>query len=367
MSVKRVILLIATAYILGYIAHAFVVGKTVYGDGRYYFAWMHTLARDRDLNFANEYRQMSIGEHLAPTGLPVNKYSIGPGVFWIPPYLSLQSVMPGNWLSFPYQVFIGLTSVFAAISGLILMLRYLPGSGRISAVTLLLIAGATNLAFYGSVDSVNSHAISFFYASVLVAFLAMPRPHSAASGFMLGLLSTVRFQDVVFALLFIPVRRKISWPMVILGFAVAFVPQVAVWYAMYGSVTNPYLAGGERFGLLSMNIPGVLFAPQSGLFLWTPVVAVGLYGLFTEWKKYWAYIAVFLAELIIVASWSTWWQGASYSGRMFVSTLPFVAVGLSRVVSSISKRPSHRNSLPILALSLCFLNVMLILFYLTMH
>ena len=65
-------------------------------------------------------------------------------------------------------------------------------------------------------------------------------------------------------------------------------------------------------------------------FLWTPVTLLAFIGLFF-WKdirRIW-FIVVFLLAVIVVGSWSTWWQGASYSGRMFVSVLPVLAFGLA--------------------------------------
>jgi hypothetical protein len=43
-------------------------------------------------------------------------------------------------------------------------------------------------------------------------------------------------------------------------------------------------------------------------------------------------------ELIIIASWSTWWQGASYSGRMFIGMLPLIAFGLAEIFRIIKNR-----------------------------
>jgi len=368
MTLRTVILAILTAYVLGFFAHALAVGKVVYGDGRYYYAWMHTLASDQDLDFSNEYRELSINEPKTAAGIPANKYSIGTGIFWIPMYVFIHSAFPGSsWTSFQFQSIIGLTSVFAAIAGLVCMLWYLHASAYVTSLTLLLIAGATNLAFYGSLDPLNSHAVSFFYASVFVAIISSRRFSSFFAGVMLGLLATVRMQDIVYALLLFPVIRRRNFLHIMAGFALAFTMQLVVWHRMYGSIVNPYLTGGEGFHLFSMNIFGVLFHAENGLILWTPIIAIGFIGLVFKRNIYKPHILVCVIQLLIVSSWSTWWQGASYSGRMFVSTLPLIAIGISTLLKQIHLPAYSRRSLWYLSFALCFLNLMLMFLYLRSH
>ena len=216
-------------------------------------------------------------------------------------------------------------------------------------------------------QAVNSHALSFFCAAVFLVLIT--RKHIAwfAVGMTLALLASVRLQDLVYIIALIPFFRRIRWVPLISGFLLAFMPQLAAWYFLYGTFANPYIAGGETFDLLHPHILGVLFSRESGLFLWTPMAAVGILGLLLHARKYWSYLLIIGIQIYLVASWSTWWQGASVSGRMCVSTIPIIAVGLSEIVAGIYTHRLLRPILPHLIFGITVLNGMGILYYLISH
>lgn len=364
MTVKGALLLIITVYLLGFAAHAWHLQKTVYGDGIFYYSWLRSLVIDRDINFTNEYTTAMVAQPMTSAGVPGNKYSIGPALIWAPAFLATHTIARGDGWTFPYQFAVGLTSVTAAVMGLALLTLLLKKNPAVTALTLLLIAGSTNLLFYGSIDAVNSHALTFFLAALFLVLLTRPKTHWFVAGAILALLASVRLQDIIYILALLPMRKRVQWPAFSSGFLLLFIPQLAAWYALYGSFSNPYIAGGESFDLTRPRILGVLFSPQSGLFLWTPIVAIGLAGLLRNTKKYWAYLLIFFVQLYFVASWSTWWQGASVSGRMFVSSLPIIAVGLSDAVKKVYANKLMRNILPIITGAFFILNTMGILYYL---
>ncbi len=364
MKLRAVALLITVAYLVLYVGHAWHLKRTVYGDGVFYYAWLRSIVVDRDIDFRNEYRVMGVTQPGTPTGAVGNKYSIGPALLWSPAYMTLHSVIRGTGWNLPYQVTVGFVSVFSAIAGLLLLTRILPPPQGAIPITVLAIAGATNLLFYGSIDPVNSHALSFFMAVVYLVLLTAAKKHWFAIGVALALLCSIRLQDGIYILAMVPLYTRIRWKQFLAGFAIAFLPQLAAWYLLYGSLTNPYLAGGETFDLSHPHILGVLFGSGSGLFLWTPIVAVGVYGLIRQWKTYWPYLLVFIAQVYLVASWSTWWQGASVSGRMFVSTLPVIALGIHAVVRALHAKVLLRSTLPLLVLGLAMINAISIFYYL---
>lgn len=359
------IVLIAAIYVLGFFSHAFFLKKTVYGDGIFYYSWLRSIVVDHDLNFANEYKYSHATQPVTLSGTYGNKYSIGPALLWAPLYMTVHTILRGDGWSFPYQLSVGITSVFAALTGLVLLVRILQKKSQgIIGLTLLLVAGATNLLFYGSLDPVNSHALSFFAVTLLLALLASPSIEWVAVGVAVGLLASIRLQDVVFGLLLFPYRKKIQIIPLLYGLLLSLLPQLAAWYGVYGSLANPYLAGGEGFTFLHPHILPVLFSVRSGILLWTPVVAFGIAGLCINFRKNLAYIAVFVLELLFVSSWSTWWQGASVSGRMFVSSLPLVAIGLASIILPIYPNRLWRAMLPALVLAFGVANAMGIAYYL---
>ncbi len=374
MTLRRTLSLIAIAYLLAFVSHAWHLKKTVYGDGIFYYSWLRSVVIDRDINFANEYAHFQVRQPLTTRGTYGNKYSIGPAIFWSPPYVMLHTALRGDGWGLPYQLAVGATSVLAAISGLALLTRLIGQPLPVVSLTILLIAGATNLLFYGSIDAVNSHALSFFAAVVFLNLLAATKRHWLAIGIALAILASVRLQDLVYVIALVPIQKHIHWKQLLLGFLLGFMPQLTSWWTLYGTLANPYLSGGEYFDLLRPHILGVLFSPQSGLFLWTPIVAVGVYGLVYPYvrktqtemqvKNRHIYLIIFGLQLYFIASWNTWWQGASISGRMFVSTLPLVAIGLGDIIARIYTHRLLRSVLPLMVAGISVVNAMGIFYYL---
>lgn len=369
----KILLIIIALYATGFFSHALYLKKSVYGDGIFYYSWLRSFVVDSDIDFSNEYSHYEVAQPPTSLGYAGNKYSIGPALLWLPSYLWTHSIIKGDGYSLPYQLAAGYTSMSLALVGLILLYRFLlkSFSKQASLLAVAGIAGATNLLFYGSLDPVNSHALSFFAATAFLTLLAQRNRNWFLVGAGLGFLALFRLQDVVYALILVTYFRGTSCgsgtktlTRILLGFLSVFVWQLLAWQTLYGSFfINPYLSGGEGFNFFRPQIFGVLFSPTNGLFLWTPITMVGLFGLF--WKKSWGYIAVFVIQLLLVASWNTWWQGASYSGRMFVSTLPLLAIGLAQIYAKILKlRFGRQIILYSLTLPLSVLNALFVVRFL---
>jgi hypothetical protein len=348
LSPVSIFLCICAVYITGFFAHALYLHKTVYGDGIYYYSWLRSAVVDHTINF--------------PDG---NKYSIGPAIFWAPAFLLVHQVLRGDGYTLPYQLGTGLTSVLATLFALALLWRMLRKyfSTTVSIMTVAAIAGATNLLFYGSIDTVNSHALSFFTAVIFLTLLLQKQKNWFAMGGALGFLGLMRTQDILYGILLIPYISKKNILLIITGFLLVFSLQLIAWQLLYGKFwVSPYLLH-EVFNFTSPHIFDVLFNVQNGLFLWTPITLLGTIGLIT--KKRFLLLSVFLLELYTVASWSTWSQGASYSGRMFVSTLPILAFGIASIFSWLTRYKWTRAYFLItIVIPLSVINVILMTFFL---
>ena len=367
MNISRIFLWLACIYLLGFLSHAAYLSKTVYGDGIFYYSWLRSTVVDHDTDFTNEYAHFGATQPKTHTGQLGNKYSIGPSLLWAPAFIATHSLIGGDGYTLPYQVAVGSMTVLLTIFALVLLYRLLSGPNETKIFAVLTIALATNIFFYGSIDTVNSHGVSFFVAVVYLSLLKAEKPNWIAIGAGLAGLCMIRLQDFIFVLLLIPHLRTIKIRELTIGFIVMFIPQFLAWNALYGNFwTNPYLAGGEKFSLLSPHILGVLFHIDSGLFLWTPVVALGAYGLWAQKNQYSWFLAVFICQLWLVASWSTWWQGASYSGRMFVSTLPLITYGLLDGITTLKKMYGNVVTALFVA-TLAALNSLSIIYFLLTH
>lgn len=349
------ILLIITAWIfvLFFLLKALYLEKTVYGDGIFYFSWLHSVIVDQDINFHNEYAFFNVQQLITKNGLLGNQFAIGPALFWSPIYVVVHTILKGDGFSFFYQVSIGLLSVGYAIAGLILLYRALNSLFAAKTVLIATVATAfgTNLFFYGSLDPVNSHAVSFFAATVLLNIIIHTYPNYLLAGFFAGVLGAIRIQDSAFIGIplllliyqFVIYKTKIIIIgkhvfQLIIGWSIPLLLQFGSWYLLYGDIRIPYLERGYGFNFFNSQGFSVLFSHNNGLFFWTPLVLIAVIGLFTQYKKklfHLSFITLlfFIWQTYLIGSWSIWWQGASFSGRMYISLIPFLSLGLASLFS----------------------------------
>lgn len=371
-----IVFAILFVFVMLYGAHAAVTRSTVYGDGLYYYSWLHTIAVDRDMDFTNQYADLGLYGRVTPIGNTGNIYSVGPAVFWLPWFAWGYTLFGGTGYEFWYQFIVGLSGVLAALSGLVLLYATIRKtfSAYVSTTSILSLAFATNLLFYGSLDTVNSHAVSFLVACTLVALMWYRKtPSMFWAGVLLGALIVIRPQDIVYTLILLPSIRMSGHKAISAagGLAMMIISQMAIWDALYGSPwKSPYAYLTDySFDFARPHIVEVLFSPNNGLLLWTPIILVAVSGLLILYRRSpiiaLTALGVFASQLYIVASWSTWWQGGSYSGRMFVSTLPLLAYGIAAAYQRIS---SVWFRLPVVTTSaFSALNAVLIMYYLLSH
>lgn len=355
--------------------HFFVVGKGVYGDGRYYYSYLPSLLIEHTLNLTNSFKHLGIVSFLTPLKLPANIYPIGPAIIWTIPFfvshLLLMSFNVNDGYNNFYQFAIGIWNITLVFIGLYYLKKTLAElfSEKIAILTTSTIFLATNLLFYGAVDVINSHSASFFASSLF--FYYWLNKKIKLSGVLLGLLVLIRPQDAIFIILplsslIIEKRSYIKkFLIVTITSMIAFSPQLLIWKILWGTwYVNPYLKV-ESFNLKSPQILGVLFNSSDGLFLWTPIVILCLIGLinFAIKNKDMGipFILLFLGQLYIVSSWSIWWQGSSYSGRMFISSLPILAFGIAHIYSSSSILSKFKIQCSVF---FSFLNIILIILFL---
>lgn len=374
MSLKQVVTTIFFVYVVGFLAHAAIVGKTVYGDGAYYYSWLRSLAIDHDLDFRNDYRLFDITQKTTEVGLIGNIYPVGPAIFWWPTFIAIDVGIRGRGGSLPYQIAIGIVGVWAALVGILLLYRVLRSffTHAHALITLFAVAFATNLWFYGSLDTVNSHALSFFLACTFLAAFLSPKRNDVALGAIVGAMALVRPQDAIYGILLLQGASIKSILKNSVGFLSLFSLQLIAWQIVYGKFwINPYLDRGYSFDLLYPKILETLFSPNNGVFLWTPITLLAFAGLFLKnfpkptLRPY--LIAIVLVQIYLVASWTTWWQGASFSGRMFISVLPILAIGLAHFFRVTWPTVNPKQILLTCILPFSVINAILIFGYLVSH
>ncbi|MFB3895789.1 MAG: hypothetical protein ACE14V_05745 [bacterium] len=100
----------------------------------------------------------------------------------------------------------------------------------------------------------------------------------------------------------------------------------------------PMFRTGMSRGLMGITYPtidaiyGTTVSPYRGLFFWSPVLILGLIGLFfmkkdTRFRKeFWLFLYIIIAFFIFNFSYYTWWGGWATGPRHIIPMLPFLSI-----------------------------------------
>ncbi len=358
------------------------------------FVYLRSAVFDHDLNFADEYgwfvdRDPVQYDALAkaflhartPAGHAPNNAPIGSAVLWSVLYvpavlveaLTGQGNSPPGYSAMDIAAICVASMVYAAV-GLLFAheacRRF--ASERAAFWSTVVIWLGSNLLFYMYVTPPMSHADSFFASALLLwAWLRAAKGRRAAVtiGLLGGLLATVRWQDALFMLtpLSAPVvdgrirqrggvRHWLSSSFLMaVGFCVAFLPQLFVWWRLNGSL-RPYGLMSTAEGRFSAAAPyflGVLFSPFHGLLVWTPILLPAFIGLgllaATDGRGRAIAIGV-VAQLYLISGYAAAF-GHGFGQRLFVSSLPAAAVGLAVFIDRVT--PKLPGALTVAGAVLC--------------
>ena len=341
------------------------------GDGLGYYVYLPALLRDHDLALRRTFGHVTNGhpERIAtavpPHGELLDRYGVGESIMLAPffgvGYL-LASATSENTDGFSrvYQATATAGSIVYGVLGLLILASILGRWFRdgVVALTLLAITFGSDLFNYLTFEPLMSHAFSFFLVAAVIRLTlwVWETPHrvnAAMLGAALGLLAAVRPTNLTIVAFcgLVGVSRRTDLrrraravlqrlDLVALGAVaggVAFLPQIAYWYAVTGKpFVNAYPAGYSLM-FLHPHVVDVLFSVRKGLFFWTPlllIAAAGL-GLLSRTTTPPLLVAAgtyLVLQTWVVSSWTTWWYGDSFGMRPFVEALPVFALGLAAIL-----------------------------------
>lgn len=374
LSTTRMFFLTLTVLSAIFLLHYRVVGQAVYGDGKFYWSYVRSVWKDHDLDLRDELNRVYSPktnnelrvEKVSKNGV-FNWLPIGVSLAWFPAFVFadilantfhwLIPTFPNNGYSDIYQIIVGLENVFFMSLGIILLDRllqkYFPRI--ISFCTSALILFGTNLLFYGGVDVVNSHPLSFLLSVTYLYFWLLTRKKRSmiqwiSMGILLSFMTMVRTQEFIFVLpLFIDfIYQKVTFPkklihsgLAAIFFAMFFVPQMFAWKYYFGSYfMSPYFQGG--FNFLKPHVIQVLFNLREGLLIWTPLYLFCLIGFYfmklKDHKVFLPILCIFLVQFYLVCSWSGWdHPGREFGIRILMTGLPYLSFGLGALLTRLHK------------------------------
>ncbi len=289
----------------------------------------------------------------------IDKYTCGVAIMASPFYMTAHALAAPlgyarNGFSPPYTFAYLLAGLLYVLWGLwairSALLYYFPDWSV--AITLVLLALATNLYYFSAYESGMSHSFLFFlYAQLILSTIRFYRSPDWKNGLLIGLcaggITAIRPNEVI--CLLIPLLYGVArfadlannwtlwrrhWPKIagaVACFILAGIPQFIYWKGVTGHFFF-YSYEKEGFNFANPKIIEGLFSYQNGWLAYSPIMALALAGVFVlpkevKWK---AVIAIFLpVHIYVIYSWWCWNYINGVGSRPMVETYPLLAIGMA--------------------------------------
>jgi hypothetical protein len=325
------------------------------------------------------------------------KYTIGNAYFYAPFYFGAHLVnktflgYKTDGYSLPYSAGLTIGWGFWSLWGIYLLgvflLRYFRPISVLS--TLFCIAVGTNYYAY-TVQIVGMNHIPLFFVSALCLWAA---DNWAKRGrwqdlsllaMGLGLAVVLRPTELVMVILLLAVLPLIKreqgtilpflqarWGQILIAVAVGLavvLPQILYWWAATGKLVH-YSYQGEYFDFANPHLRKGLFSYRKGLYVYAPLMLLGVVGLpflLRRSKAIGAVILLYLlANVYIILSWSAWAYGGSFGARSMIQSFAFWAIPMAAFFDALWGFLSRRQG--VLKIVLTAKSVMIILAFAGLH
>lgn len=355
------------------------LGARLQSDGFYYFAYLRSLAFDGDVDFRNDYRLLGLGPathgHLfqpTATGYAQSAWTIGPAIVWAPFFAGGHAVavylnkrdpdVSANGISFPYRQAVCVAGLFYGLLGCWFMYRFASRffDRRLAAAAVATVVSGSFMLWYFVKEPSMTHAPSMAVVAAFAWLWAGTREQRTITqwivlGALAGFMTLIRWQNALFAVLpaldaviaLVDAWRRgdrqarrdtvTSGVLFTAAAALAFVPQMLAWKAIYGTwlAVSPL---GPQIRFADPQIVDILWSSRNGLLSTSPVLYVGALGLLAlSWIRPSAGVPALVAVALMTyfnACIQDWWGSAGFGGRRFDGTLPFFCLGLAQTFAA---------------------------------
>jgi hypothetical protein len=340
-----------------------------------YFSYLRSLWFDRDVSFENEYRHFydrgiarsegfheTFLERQTETGRRINFATIGCAILWAPFYAAGDAIarMSGASVDGFSQPYVAAVAYGSAVYGFLALVIAVLAARRLrldafGAVVAIWLG--TPLLFYMYVAPVFSHACSafavalFLYVWLRVRETWTPRA-ATALGAAGALMAMVREQDAFFAVgaaldfaLWAFRTRTSLKPKVqsvlaaAAAFAIVYAPQAWAYVVLNGHL-GPHSSVGRKMHWMSPHALQVLFSPEHGFFIWTPLALIALLGLLQTSKKQVGIclVAMVVLQIYVGGSVESWTVAGGFGQRRFIALTAAMAIGYAALSSVAGRR-----------------------------
>jgi hypothetical protein len=376
---RRVLLLFAALFAVG-AAMQPQLGARLQSDGFYYFAYLRSIAFDRDVSLANDYTLLGLTDkpHLfepTRTGYAQSAWTVGPAIVWSPFFAAGHIVasrlatrnpnVTANGISFPYRQAVCLAGLFYGLLGCWfcyrVAARFYPAA--LAAAATVCVAGGSFVLWYMVKEPSMTHAPSMAaVAGFTWAWLATRDRRTVAQWALLGLLAgfmtLIRWQNALFALLpaadagiaLVSAARRsdrrafaetVRHGLLFTACAtLAFLPQMFAWKAIYGAwlAVSPV---GPQIRWSDPHIVDILWSSRNGLFATSPALycaAIGLVAFAVRRPSPGLpMIAAAGAMVYFNSIIQDWWGSDGYGMRRFDGLIPFFTIGLAMFARGVTR------------------------------
>lgn len=297
------------------------------------------------------------------TGEPLNFFLMGMSYFyapffflahWLSPHLSF----PQDGFSYPYSLFLVIGGLIYTLIGLVLLRKVLLQffSEGVTSLTLIIIALGTNYIHHCTLDNIAPVNVLFMLCSMAVYQLIQWDLHKKGIHLFLsilcaGLMALIKPSEI-FIFLLIGLwgirafnRNELSLQLTRLWKAKYFIlaafflvvffalPQLIYWKIKTGDfIVDSYKNPGVGLDLLNPHIVDTLFSFKKGWLVYTPIMALSIFGFFVIYKRnkrlFWPILISILVAFYIISSWSEWWYGAGFSIRPMITLYPLLSISI---------------------------------------
>ena len=327
--------------------YAYLPATFIYNDYNFDFFETVEIKKISSKNLFYDYRNMYNGKN-------VNKYFCGTALAEMPFFLIAHTISiirntEANGYSSIYFIWINIAAIFYLGLACMYLAKYLRlyniKESYIAFILPILIFG-TNVFLYTVLDPGMSHVYSlaffsifiyqahlyfekptikrFYILAVLMGLIILIRPSNALLVFALPVLAG-SFEKLKNGFLFLFQKPIYAGFGILLCIAIVSI-QFVFYYIACGKFFV-YAYSDERFYLNKPHIIDILFSYRRGLFLYTPILFLSLFGYYFTYIKNkfftFSHIAFLFLVIYILSTWWVWWYGGGFSGRVFIEFFPF--------------------------------------------
>jgi hypothetical protein len=326
-------------------------------DGKGYYAYLPATFIYNDPNFGfydtieNKYYDWHLKSEYRSivNGKTTNKYFCGVAVLQLPFFLAGHAAAKvsgaeADGFSKPYAIALNIATIFWLMIGLIYLRKLLLsfGANKVKASLILLtFVFGTNLFFYTIGEPAMSHVYSFALITIFLVYSkkwidTSKNKYLLLTFLLLGMITLVRPVNLLIVL-WIPfaagsfqttteiIKRLFSKPAYLLPAVCLFIIPVFIQLLFYKISTGNffvYTYKDEHFNFANPEMINFLFSYKKGLFIYTPLTFLALFGFIPLWKEnrfraVWLFFS-FLLIVYVLSCWWMWYYGGSFGMRPMI-------------------------------------------------